>query len=78
MTFGFEGNFRRPPVQRLLEAPASPEGYVYYGLFPQAVIGRARGLGVAAPGTRVIGLRSIGGLAPVMAAAVTPPAAFRA
>lgn len=78
MTFAFEGDFRRPLFQGLLEDPASPEGYVYYGLFPRAVIGRARGLGVAAPGTRVIGLRSIGGRAPVMAAAVTPPAAFRA
>lgn len=52
----------------------TPEGYAYYGLFPEAFIGPARRLGVAGRGVRVIGLRSIGvSLAPVVAAAIDAP-----
>jgi hypothetical protein len=60
-----------PPSERL--AVSDPEGFRYYGLFPQAYIRPARELarGLKSQRACVIGLRTIGSaLAPVVAAAL--------
>lgn len=76
----WQGAFAPQAPPPLPDAPSvvvslkTPEGYAYYGLFPEAYIGPAQRLDVRGAGVRVIGLRSIGAsLAPIVAAALQAP-----
>jgi len=76
----WEGAFAPQTPPPLPDSPSgvvslkTPEGYAYYGLFPEAYIGPAQRLDARGAGVRVIGLRSIGAsLAPIVAAVLQAP-----
>jgi hypothetical protein len=81
---GFAAVGQLPGLLRFGELPTkielrTPEGFAFYGVYPEAYIEAARRLRLAAP-ARVIGIRSIGTtLAAVVAAALntSPPVTLR-
>lgn len=76
---GFQGLPALPPLPSPEHLPETillrlPEGYAFYGLYPEGYAAAARMLQLQAP-PRVIGIRSIGtGLAAIVAAALDAPA----
>lgn len=75
----WDGGFAAEPPP-LPDAPSgavtlrTPEGYAYYGLYPESYVAAARRLEVQGANARVIGLRSIGAsLAPIVAAVLGAP-----